>query len=57
MSATGKNSCPSCRGRGWKLVTLRRSAANGGGVAERALLERPRIACLACSGSGRVATS
>ena len=55
MSATGKNSCPSCRGRGWKFLTLRRSAANGGGVAERALLDRPRTLCLACSGSGRAA--
>jgi hypothetical protein len=54
MSASGKNSCSSCRGRGWKFVTLRRSAVNGGGTVEGALLERPRIPCLACSGSGRV---
>jgi len=55
MSATGKNPCPSCRGRGWKFITLRRSAANGGGTAERALLARPGIPCLICSGSGQAA--
>lgn len=55
MSATGKNSCPSCRGRGWKFLTLRRAAANGGGTAECALLYRPRIPCLICAGSGQVA--
>ncbi len=53
MSASGSDSCPSCRGHGWKFVTLRRSAANGGGTAELALLERPRTPCLSCSGSGR----
>ena len=57
MSASRKNQCPSCRGRGWKLITLRRCVANGGGTAERALLERPRTACLTCSGSGRVSAA
>lgn len=57
MPSNGKNECPSCRGRGWKFLTLRRSAANGGGTAERALLQRPRISCLFCSGTGRVASS
>jgi hypothetical protein len=54
MSVTGKNLCPSCRGRGWKFVGLRRSAALGGGTAERALLERPRVLCITCSGHGQV---
>lgn len=54
MSASGKSPCPSCRGRGWKFLTLRRSAANGGGTAELALLERPRTACIVCAGEGRV---
>jgi DnaJ-class molecular chaperone len=58
MSATGKsNSCPSCRGHGWKFVTLRRSAANAGGTAERGLLRRARVSCLTCSGSGRVSAT
>lgn len=57
MSAIGKDSCLSCRGHGWKLVTLRRSASNGGGTAEIGLLERPRIPCLTCSGSGRASAS
>ena len=55
MSATGKTPCPSCRGRGWKHLTLRRSASNGGGTAERALLNRPRTPCIACAGSGQAA--
>jgi hypothetical protein len=52
MSATGKIPCPSCRGHGWKFLTLRRSAVNGGGTSEHALLTRPRILCLTCAGSG-----
>jgi hypothetical protein len=57
MSATGNNSCPSCRGPAWNFVTLRRSVANGGGTAERALLERPRTSCLICSVTGRAAAT
>lgn len=55
MAASGKDPCPSCRGRGWKFRTLRRSPDNGGGTPERAQLERPRGICLACSGTGRAA--
>jgi hypothetical protein len=57
MPSNGKNKCLSCRGRGWKFLTLRRSATNGGGTAERALLQRPRTPCLVCSGTGRAASS
>jgi DnaJ-class molecular chaperone len=53
MTANGHDPCPSCRGHGWKFLTLRRSPNNGGGSAERAMLERPRAACLACSGTGQ----
>ena len=55
MTASVHDPCPSCRGRGWKFRILRRSRDNGGGTAERGLLERPRAVCLACSGSGRAA--
>jgi hypothetical protein len=50
--ANGGDSCPSCRGRGWKFVSLRRSSASSGGVAERGLLNRARTLCLACAGTG-----
>jgi hypothetical protein len=52
-AATGHDPCPQCRGRGWKFGVLRRSLVNGGGAAERGLLRRARVVCLACSGSGR----
>lgn len=55
MAATAHDSCPSCRGHGWKFCALRRSLANGGGVAERGLLERAQVPCLACSGTGQAA--
>lgn len=57
MTADGQDSCLSCRGHGWKFLTLRRSVANVGGTAERALLRRARVACLACSGTGRSAAA
>ncbi len=53
MAANGQDLCPSCRGHGWKFLTLRRTAVNAAGTAERGLLRRARVACLACSGSGR----
>jgi hypothetical protein len=53
MMAIGHDPCQSCRGRGWKFRTLRRSPDNGGGTAERGLLERPRVICVFCSGTGR----
>jgi hypothetical protein len=52
MTANGQASCPSCRGHGWKFRTLRRSLGNGGGAAERGLMQRARTICLACSGTG-----
>jgi len=57
MTVGGQDSCASCRGQGWKFLMLRRSAANAGGTAERALLRRARVACLACSGTGRSAAA
>ena len=56
MTANGHDACPSCRGHGWKFRTLRRSPDNGGGTAERGLLERARTICLVCSGTGRAAS-
>ena len=53
----GADACSSCRGRGRKFVTLRRSRAVAGGAAERALLFRSWVMCLACSGTGRVLSS
>jgi hypothetical protein len=57
MTVDGQDSCSSCRGQGWKFVTLRRSATNAGGTTERALLRRARAECLACSGTGRSAAA
>lgn len=57
MMASGQDSCLSCRGHGWKYVTLRRSLANAGGIAERGLLRRARQTCLRCAGTGRVSPS
>ena len=50
MTVGGQDSCPSCRGQGWKFFMLRRSVANAGGAAERALLRRARVACLRALG-------
>lgn len=57
MTTGGQYSCPSCRGQGWKFLTLRRSASNAGGSAERGLLRRPRVTCLTCGGTGRVSAA
>jgi hypothetical protein len=57
MTVGGQDLCPSCRGQGWKFSMLRRSLANAGGTAERALLRRARVACLVCSGTGRSAAA
>lgn len=46
--------CPSCRGKGRKFVLLRRSGAIAVAAAERALLFRCWVTCLACSGTGRI---
>jgi hypothetical protein len=37
MTVGGQDSCPSCRGQGWKFLMLRRSLANAGGTAARAV--------------------
>lgn len=50
------DSCPSCRGNGWKFLNLRRSTANANGVAEQEMLHRARTTCLACSGTGRLSS-
>jgi hypothetical protein len=53
MTDNGHDPCPSCRGRGWKFKTMRRSPDNGGGTAETALLERPREPCIFCRRTGQ----
>jgi hypothetical protein len=44
--------CVSCRGRGRKLVVMRRAEA-APAAAETALLGRTEEPCLACKGTGR----
>lgn len=57
MTASGQDPCLSCRGHGWKFITLRRSPSTSGGTAERGLLKRAGSVCLACSGTGKAAVS
>ena len=57
MSANGTDACPSCRGHGWKFLTLRRSAANSGGTAERGELRRACTPCLICAGTGQASAT
>jgi len=57
MSANGTDVCPSCRGHGWKFLTLRRSAANSGGTAERGELRRACTPCLICAGTGQASAT
>ena len=45
-------SCASCGGKGWKLMSLRRSLLAAGGVGEWGQLKRRRVTCLACGGAG-----
>ena len=52
MTGTSTEQCSSCRGRGWKLLTLRRSLTSAGDAGERAPLQRSRIRCLTCRGTG-----
>jgi hypothetical protein len=54
--AADDGGCSSCRGRGSKLVMLRRSDAVAGAAAETALLGRVREPCLRCSGTGKAAS-
>ena len=53
MTGTSGDQCSSCRGRGWKLLTLRRSLTSAGDAGERAPLQRSRTQCLTCRGTGR----
>jgi hypothetical protein len=48
--------CSSCRGRGRKLVTMRRAEASAGAAAETELLGRAMTDCLVCSGMGQDAS-
>jgi hypothetical protein len=57
MTGGGQDSCPSCRGQGWRFLTLRRSSSNAGATAERGLLRRPRVTCLTCGGTSRVSAA
>lgn len=52
MTGTSGERCTNCRGRGWKLLTLRRSLTSTGDAGERASLKRSRVKCLACQGRG-----
>jgi hypothetical protein len=49
--------CSSCRGRGQKLVTMRRAEAAAGAAAETALLGRAQEDCLTCSGTGNASAA
>ena len=53
MTGTSGERCSSCRGRGWKLLTLRRSLTSAGDAGERAPLQRSRTRCLTCRGTGK----
>jgi hypothetical protein len=52
VMAVDADACSWCGGRGWKFLGLRRDPANAGDAGERAVLRRPRVACLACGGTG-----
>jgi hypothetical protein len=52
MTGTSGQRCTDCRGRGWKLLTLRRSLTTAGDAGERASLRRSRVECLTCRGTG-----
>ena len=53
MTGTSGERCSRCRGRGWKLLTLRRSLTSAGDAGERAPLQRSRTRCLTCQGTGK----
>jgi hypothetical protein len=52
MTGTNGQRCANCRGRGWKLLTLRRSLTSAGDAGERGSLRRSRAECLTCLGTG-----
>jgi len=53
MTGTSGEKCTRCRGRGWKLLTLRRSLTSAGDAGERAPMQRARTQCLTCRGTGQ----
>lgn len=53
----GHQDCESCRGRGWKYLTLRRSPANAGAAAETETQHAARTPCLSCNGTGHKAVA
>lgn len=52
MTVGNSGSCQWCGGRGWKLLTLRRSQELPGSTPERAPVQRTRVTCIACLGTG-----
>jgi hypothetical protein len=50
--AADPGTCSSCGGKGWKLITFRRSAASAGDAGESALQRRQRAVRLDCEGTG-----
>src|ERR1700744_6380847 len=52
MTSTNSDQCTNCRGRGWKLLTLRRSLTSAGDAGERASLRRSCVEGLVCRGEG-----
>jgi hypothetical protein len=48
MTVNGAARCPSCGGRGWKLLSYRRSHERACSTAESCPAIRERVACMAC---------
>jgi hypothetical protein len=53
ITPTAPDSCPLCRGKGWKLVILRGSPANMLVAADSSRAHRRRTMCLARLGTGQ----
>ena len=47
--------CRACGGKGWKLLTLRRSVGTVADATERGPVRRRRVPCLDCGGTGTAA--
>lgn len=52
MTVGDSGSCQWCGGRGWKFMILRRSHEVSGVISERASVQRTRVPCAACLGTG-----